>query len=34
MLSASSFGRDHIGQWLVGRSTHAADRFEKADVFL
>ena len=21
MITASSFGRDHIGQWLVGRST-------------
>jgi hypothetical protein len=21
MIAASSFGRDHIGQWLVGRST-------------
>ena len=25
-ISASSFGRDHIGQWLVGRSIHVTSR--------
>ena len=26
MISASSFGFDHIGQWLVGRSIQVALR--------
>ena len=26
MITASSFGRDHIGQWLVGRSTQVTSR--------
>src|SRR4029453_2948040 len=26
MIAASSCGRDHIGQWLVGRSTHVTLR--------
>ena len=26
MISASSVGRDHIGQWLVGSSTHVMFR--------
>jgi hypothetical protein len=26
MIAASSWGRDHIGQWLVGRSTHVTSR--------
>jgi hypothetical protein len=26
MIAASSFGFDHIGQWLVGRSTHVTSR--------